>query len=100
MKKILEEFEASIIDIDDVVESLRGDSRYRTVADVVDLIHKLLDNRRCIECKTLMSDEDIIDAIPPVREDPVRIIIHECPKCGFQCGKQYLLGNGDDEWEG
>lgn len=97
MKKILEEFAASISGVDEVALSLQGDRRYGTVANIAGLIHKLLDDKCCIECKTLMSDGDIIEVIPPVLEDPVRIIIHECPKCGFRHGKQHLVGNDEDE---
>lgn len=98
MKKILEELAASVSGVDEVALSLQGDSRYGTIANIAGLIHKLLKGRRCIKCGTLMSDGDIIEVIPPVREDPVRIITHECPKCGFQYGKQHPVGNGDDEW--
>ena len=46
---------------------------------------------KCIKCGATLRIKDIEEVIPPVLEDPVKIIVFRCSECDYLNGKAYEM---------
>ena len=99
-KEILNELKVREIDLREAVGRTKGTSDFKLFVETVALIQEFIEGEQCMKCKTILDDSDVSSIVPAVMEDPVKTIIHTCPNCGFEIGRQYEAvwnENDDDE---
>ncbi len=99
-KELLEDLKSREIDLTEFVKETSYTSRFKMITETIELLFKFIRKRECIKCKAILDDSHISSMVMPVMEDPVKTIIHTCPNCGYENGKQYeSIWNEDDEDE-